>query len=164
MADYVNTLKSSLFIKSGAILPIPDDGFIEQTDEMVINADIPVTEFKRISSRLGATDSYADSCHSTFTHTLNTNMRSNDKSGLALDTVPEIGELLKTCGFDESIAAGTGVIYVNSQAPKRSSAVMNIDGWQYTATDGLVGDLTITGEIGKPILKKILRETNYFIF
>ena len=151
MADYVNTLKSSLFIKSGAILPIPDDGFIEQTDEMVINPSPTMEEFKRISSKLGTTDSYVDTCHATLDHTLNTYMRSNDKSGIALDTIPEIGELLKTCGFDESIAAGTGVTYTNSQAPKNSSAVANIDGWEYSMTDSLVGDLTITADIGKPL-------------
>jgi len=155
MSDYINTKKSALFLLSGATLPVPPANFLEQTEEFVVNPQPTVEEYNRISARLGTTDSYADTCHVTMDQTVKHMMRTQNKAGTAFDTVPSYGELLKVCGFDESVTSAVGmetVIYKSSQSPAKGSAVMNIDGHQYTATDTVVGDATFIFEIGKPAM------------
>jgi len=147
---YLNTKRSALFLKEGATLPVPPANFLELTDEFVVNPNPTVEEFNRVSAMLGGTDSYADTCHVTLSQSISHMMRTNDKGGTALDTVPECAELFKVCAFDEVVSAGTGVTYTNSQAPKKGSAVLNIDGKQFTSTDSIVGNATFTFEIGKP--------------
>jgi hypothetical protein len=150
----MNTKKSSLFVKSGASLPVPPANFLEVTDEFTVNPQPTIEEFNRISSKLGTTDSYADTCSVTFNQSVSHMMRSTNVAADALDTVPEYGEILKVCGFDETIDTATPgqetVIYTNSQAPVRGSGVVYVDGNKFTMTDTVVGDATFNFEIGKP--------------
>jgi len=147
---YLNTKRSALFLKAGATLPVPPSDFLEVNNEFVINPNPTVEEFNRISSLLGGTDVYADTCHVTFSQSFTHLMRTNDKAGTALDAVPEASELFKVCGLDETVSAGTGVKYINSQSPQVGSAVFNIDGKQFESKGSVVGDATFEFEIGKP--------------
>jgi len=146
---FVNTKRSALYLSADATLPVPPAGFIELSDEFVVNPDPTVEEFNRVSSLLGGTDSYADTCHVVLNQSVSTMMRTNDKSGSALSTKPECSPLFQVCGFNETVA-GDKVTYVNSQAPKIGSAVLNIDGKQFTSKGSIVGDATFVFEIGKP--------------
>ena len=100
---YMNTKKTALFVKSGSTLPVPPLNFYEATAEFVINPNPTVTEIDRISGKLGGKDSYTDTCHATFSQSISHNMRSNDSAATALATIPEYGEMLKTCAFDEQL-------------------------------------------------------------
>jgi len=148
---FINTKRTALFLSADATLPTPPAGFIENIDEFVINPNPTVEEFNRISSLLGGTDSYADGCHVTFDETFATFMRTNDKGGTALSTVPGISPLFKVCGFDETVdGTAETVTYKNSQSPAIGSAVFNVDGKQFSSTASVVGDATFEFEIGKP--------------
>jgi len=146
---YVNTKKSALYLSANATLPTAPAGFIELSDEFVVNPDSTVEEYNRVSSLLGGTDSFADTCHVVLNQSISTMMRTNDKAGTALPTPPECSALFQVCGMDETIGADT-VKYVNSQAPKIGSAVLNVDGKQHTSTNSVVADATWVFEIGKP--------------
>jgi len=150
---YMNTLKSAVFIKAGDTLPTPPSNFFEVAEEFVINPNPTVEEYKRISGKLGALDTYADTCHTTFSQKLTHKMRSSNAAGDNLAKVPECGEVLKVCGFDEVIDTQTEgqerVIYKNSQAPTRGSGIFYIDGKKFTATDTIVGDVSFNFEVGK---------------
>lgn len=153
---FMNTKKSALFVKSGSALPATPDNFFEQTAEFIVNPNPTITEFKRISAKLGTTDSYTDACHSTFTLTANHQMLTSNKAGDALMTPPLYGEVLKVCGFNEVIDISTEdeetVTYINSQTPTVGSAIANIDGKQFNVENSLVGDASFTFEIGKPAI------------
>jgi len=149
---FLNTKKSALFAKSGAVLPVTPANFFEVSEEFIINPVPTIEEFNRVSGKLGTTDSYADTCHVIFTQAVSHKMRSNDAGATALDTVPEYGEMLKMCGFDETIDTTPGaetVIYTNSQSPVKGSAIAFVDGKKFEMTDGVVGDATFNFEIGK---------------
>lgn len=150
---FLNTKKSAFFAKSGAVLPVTPANFFEVTEEFIINPAPTVEEFNRVSGKLGTMDSYTDSCHVIFSQSVSHKMRSSDTAATALDTVPEYGEMLKMCGFDETIDTGTPteetVIYTNSQAPVRGSAIAFVDGKKFEMTDSVVGDATFNFEIGK---------------
>ena len=150
---YVNTKKSSLFLSKDGTLPTPPNGFIELTEEFTVNPKPTVEEFKRISTLLGGTDSYSDVCHTILDQDIETVMRTNDKGGLALSTAPECSNLFSICGLDETAGVDT-VSYQNSQAPAIGSAILNIDGKQFSATKSIIGDATWEFEIGKPSLFK----------
>jgi len=147
---FLNTKRSALFLLAGSTLPVPPANFLEVNDEFVINPNPTTEEFNRISSLLGGTDSYADTCHVTFSQNFSHYMRTNDKGGAALDTPPPCAELFKVCGLDETVTAGTNVSYTNSQSPQVGSAVFNIDGKQFEGKGSVVGDATFEFEIGKP--------------
>lgn len=148
----MNTKRSSLFLSSGSTLPVPPAGFLETTEPMIINPTVNPITFKRVSSKLGNTDSYVDTNQNMISQSITHNMRTSNSAGSALETPPEWGKLLKIAGFDEVIT-GTGatgkVIYKNSQSPTRGSGIFYTDGKKYTATDRLVADLTITGQAGQ---------------
>ena len=149
---YLNTKKEALFFKGGAVLPVPPANFFEVSEEFVINPEPTVEEFNRVSGKLGTTDSYVDSCHTIFTQTLSHMMRSSDVAATALATTPEYGEMLKLCGFDETIDTTPGaesVTYTNSQTPIPGSGIAFVDGKKFTMTNGVVGDATFNFEIGK---------------
>lgn len=149
----LNTKKSAIFVKDGATLPTPPANFLEVGDELVINPSPTIEEFTRISGKLGTTDSYADVCHATFSQSISHKMRSTDTAATALATPPEYGELLKICGFTETIDTSTPsqetVTYTNTQTPTKGSGVIYVDGKKYTATNSIVGDATFTFEVGK---------------
>lgn len=149
---YLNTKKSALFFKSGAALPVPPANFFEVSEEFVINPDPTVEEFNRVTGKLGTTDSFTDSCHTVFNQSISHKMRSSNAAADALATPPEYGEMLKLCGFDETIVSTVGsesVTYTNSQAPTPGSGIAYVDGKKFTMTGGVVGDATFTFEIGK---------------
>lgn len=149
---YLNSKKSALFFLSGATLPVPPARFFEVSEEFVINPSPTVEEFNRISSRLGTMDSFTDSCHVTFNQSVSHKMRSSNVAADALETPPEYGEMLRLCGFDETIDATPGaesVIYTNSQTPQKGSGVAFVDGRKYNMTNSVVGDATFTFEVGK---------------
>jgi hypothetical protein len=148
----MNTKKTALFLKSGAVLPVAPASFLEVEEELLLTPDIPIEEFKRINGLLGSNSSYADVCHTTISQSISTKMRFSNSAADALDTVPEYGELLKIGGFTETIDATPGaetVIYANTQAPVRGSAVAYIDGKKHQMTDSLVADITMNFPIGK---------------
>ena len=153
---FMNPKKSVIFLKSGVALPVPPANFIEVTEEFVVNPTPTTEEYNRISGKLGSTDSYADTCHVVFNQSVSHKMRSSNSAADALDTVPEYGELLKICGFDETIETGTPseetVIYTNSQTPVNGSALAYVDGKKFAMTDSIVGDATFNFEVGKPAM------------
>jgi len=100
----LNTKKSALFLKSGAVLPVAPANFLEVEEEILLTPDIPIEEFKRINGLLGSNSSYADTCHMTISQSVSTKMRKSNSAGDALDTLPEYSELLKIGGFDVEIA------------------------------------------------------------
>lgn len=149
---YLNTKRSALFFKSGGALPVPPANFFEVSEEFVINPSPTIEEFNRVSGKLGTTDSFADSCHTVFNQSISHKMRSSNVAADAMDTPPEYGEMLKLCGFDETIVTTLGaesVTYTNSQAPTPGSGIAYVDGKKFTMTGGVVGDATFTFEIGK---------------
>jgi len=150
---YMNTLKSAVFIKAGDELPTPPANFFEVAEEFVVNPNPTIEEYKRISGKLGTLDTYADTCHVTFSQKLTHKMRSSNAAGDNLAKVPEYGEVLKICGFDEIIDTETegqeSVTYKNTQTPTRGSGIFYIDGKKITATDTLVGDVSFNFEVGK---------------
>jgi len=150
----LNTQRTALFLKSGAVLPVPVDGFLEVTAPILIVPTIASEDYKRISGKLNATDSFADTCNSQVSFTADHLMRSNNIAADALMTVPEYGELLKTCGFDENVDITTGgqefVEYTNSQTPVLSSAVAYVDGKKFEMTNSMTSDMTMEFQIGQP--------------
>jgi len=150
---YMNTLKSAVFIKAGNELPTPPANFFEVAEEFVINPNPTVEEYKRISGKLGTLDTYTDTCHATFSQKFTHKMRSSNSAGDNLAAVPEYGEVLKICGFEEIIDTQTEgqekVTYKNSQTPVRGSGIFYVDGKKFTATDTLVGDVSFNFEVGK---------------
>jgi len=149
----VNTKKTSLFLKSGAVLPVAPANFLEVEEELLISPDIPVEEFKRINGLLGSNDSYANVDFIKFAQTITTKIRFQNSAADALDTVPEYGELLKLGGFDETIDTGTAteetVIYTNTQTPVVGSTVAYIDGKKHQSAGSVAADLTFNFPIGK---------------
>lgn len=146
------TKRSSIFLKSGAIVPIAPANFLEVEEEILITPVVATEEFKRVNGSLGSNDSYADVCDTTISQTIATKMRFSDSAATALDTPPLYGELLKIGGFDETIDASVGaetVIYTNTQTPSKGSAIAYVDGWKHSMTDTLVADLTMNFPIGK---------------
>lgn len=149
----MNTKKTALFLKSGAVLPVAPANFLEVQEELLLSPDIPIEEFKRINGLIGSNASYADIGHATISQTIETKMRFQDSAGTALDTVPEYGELLKLGGFDETIDTGTPgaetVTYSNTQTPVLGSAVAYIDGYKHTMSGSIAADVTFNFPIGK---------------
>jgi len=146
----LNTTKSALFLKSGAVLPVAPANFIENTVPIMITPEIAVTDYNRISGKLNTSDSYADTCNSQVNFAVEHLMRSNDIGATTLDAVPEYGELLKICGFDETISAGVSVGYINTQVPVLGSAVVVLDGNQFEMTGSMASDMTLDLTIGSP--------------
>ena len=149
---FLNTKRSVLFVKSGAVLPTLPENFYEVTGEFVINPTPTIEEYNRISGQLGTMDSFADVAHAVFKQSTSHKMRSSNVAATALQTPPTYGEMMKTCGFNETIV-GTGetgtVTYTNSQAPVRSSAVAFVDGKKFTMTDTVVGNASFDFTVGK---------------
>lgn len=148
----LNTTKTALFLQAGDVLPIPAAGFIETTSPVMVVPTIATANFKRISGKLNTSDSYADTCNAQSTLAIEHLMRSNDIAGTALDTPPEFGELLKICGFDENISAGTGVTYTNTQDPVLGSGVAFLDGNRFDFTGSLASDFTMALQVGSPAM------------
>ena len=145
----INTKKSAIFIKSGATLPVGADGFLEVTEELSVNPTVKVEEFKRVNGLLGSNDSYADTCDTTISLSLTHNMRTSNKAGDALDTVPEYGEILKLGGFTETVGVDS-VVYKNSQTPAKGSVCVYIDGNKHSSTNGAVADVKMDFTVGMP--------------
>jgi len=147
-----NTTKSALFVKSGGVLPVAPANFIESTSPVLINPDIASTDFKRVSGKLNATESYVDVANAQASFSIEHMMRSNNKAGTALSTPPEYSELLKICGFDEaidtSVPSNEFITYTNTQTPVLGSAVAVLDTNQFTFTGSLASDLTMEFEAG----------------
>jgi len=147
-----NTTKSALFLKSGAVLPTAPANFLESSAPVLINPEISSNDYKRISGKLNATESYVDVANAQASFSVEHMMRSNDSAGTALETVPEFGELLKVCGFDETIdTAVVGnefVTYTNTQTPVLGSALAVLDTNQFSFTGSLASDLTMEFEVG----------------
>lgn len=78
----------------------------------------------------------------------------NDATGSALDTPPSWSNLYKICGLTETVGLDT-VTYTPSQSQPSDSSTVAIwrDGYKRVAT-GVVGTLTISGNIGEPILQQ----------
>lgn len=150
---FLNTKRSAIFISNTSTLPTPPSGFLETTEPFIVNPQLDVQTFKRISSKLGNTDSYIDTNKNMVSQSITHNMRTSDIGATALDTPPEWGKLLVLAGFDEVINTTTPgqetVIYKNSQTPTRGSGIFYMDGKKFTATNCLVADLTITGQAGQ---------------
>lgn len=148
----MNTKKTALFLKSGAVLPAAPANFLEVEEELLITPDVPVEEFKRINGLLGSNDSYANTDFIKFSQTISTKMRVQNGAGDALDTVPEYGELLILGGFDQTIDTTVGeetVIYTNTQNPVVGSAVAYIDGFKHQSAGSVAADITFNFPIGK---------------
>ena len=148
---YVNTRKSALFVAASSSLPTVPVGFIEVTDEFTVTPNSVTKEFKRSSPTLGTIDSYADTCHVTIDDTFKLYMRTNNKAGDSLATLPDYDPLLKIGAFEADVGADT-VIYKNTQTPIKGSAVFNIDSQEYRATNSCVADITVSGSIGEPLM------------
>lgn len=150
---YLNTRKSSFYLNAGATLPTPPTGFIETTEPAIINPTVDTITFKRVSAKLGNTDSYVDTNKNMISQSITHQIRTSNIAADALATPPEFAPLLKICGFDETIDTGTPgqetVIYTNSQTPVKGSGIFYLDGKKFTSTDALVSDLTITGQAGQ---------------
>ena len=149
---FLNNKKSTMLLVAGATPPTASN-FFETTEPTIINPDVNTQTFKRVSAKLGNTDSYVDTNQNMISQSVTHNMRTSNKAADSLATPPEFGELLKVAGFTETIDSGTPsqetVIYTNSQTPVRGSGAFYLDGKKYTATDRLVADLTITGQAGQ---------------
>lgn len=147
-----NTTKTGVFLQAGGVLPIAPANFIETTSPVLITPTIATATFKRISGKLNTSDSYADVCNAQSTMALEHYMRSNDLGGTALDTAPEYGELLKICGFTETVDAGVGVTYTNTQTPELGSGVVYVDGNRFDFTGSLASDFVMTLQVGTPAM------------
>jgi len=79
----------------------------------------------------------------------------NDASGSALDTPPDWKEVYKVCGMSETIDSGVGtesVTYTPSQsAPSTLSEVAVWRDGRKRVASGVIGSLTIAGQVGEPI-------------
>lgn len=150
----MNTQKTALFLQSGAVLPVPPSNFIESTTPVLITPTITAEDFKRISGKLNSTDSYVDTCNSQVNFSLTHYMRSSNIAQDDLAAVPEYGELLKVCGFDETIDSlvpgSEFVTYTNTQTPVLGSAVGYVDGQKFEFTDSLTSDMSLEFQIGQP--------------
>lgn len=150
----INTQKTALFLKSGAVLPVPPASFIESSVPILITPTIATEDFKRISGKLNSTDSFTDTCNAQANFTIDHFMRSSNVAADALETPPEYGELLKVCGFDETIDTVTPgaefVDYTNTQTPVLGSAVGFVDGFRYDFTGSLTSDMSMEFQVGQP--------------
>ncbi len=154
MASLVNTNKTSLFLKVGASLPVPTEGFIEVTEPVVIVPEFKTIDIARISGKLNAKTQVTDTCMNKTSFDVQHTMRTSDIAGIALDTPPEYGLLLKCAGFDEVIDTTTPseetVTYTNnSDAIPNVSAVAYIDGHKFEMTDSLACGMTMDFKVGE---------------
>ncbi len=151
----ISTKKTSLFLAAAATLPVPPVGFIETTEAVLPNIEFSSIDINRVTGHLNTKDSVVDTCRSKVSFDAKMNMRSNDVGATALDTVPEVGLLLRCGGFDEVVDTGTPseetVTYTNNKdAINPCSAVIFVDGNKLEATNSLVSETTIDIKIGEP--------------
>lgn len=151
----VNTKNFGLYIKQGATLPVAPANFIEVDEKILLTPNVTVENFKRFNGRLGANDSYADTCNTAVEGvSVSHKMRYQNGAGTALDTVPDYGELLKISGFTETVdstPSAETVTYTwdTSASPTLGSAVYFIDGNKQTMTNTIAGNAVFNFEIGK---------------
>ena len=151
----ISTKKTALFVSPTATPPTPPVGFVEVTEVVLPTPEFSEIEINRLTGKMNTKDTVIDLCRVKTSFDAKTNMRSNDVSALALDTLPEYGLLLRCAGFDEVVDTATAgqetVIYSNNNVSiPTSSAVVFVDGNKLTMTDSLVCGTTIDMKVGSP--------------
>lgn len=150
-----NTKNFGIYIKQGATLPVTPANFVEVDEKILLTPNVTVENFKRFNGKLGANDSYADTCNTAVEGvSVSHKMRFQNGAADALDTIPDYGELLKVSGFTQTIdatPAAENVIYTwdTSASPALGSATYFIDGNKQTMTNTIAGNAVFTFEIGK---------------
>ena len=146
----VNTRKSVIFLKAGAVLPVPPADYIETTEEVIVTPIFSEIGLNRLTGNMNDSTSAIDTCKTSTAFNIKHEMRA---TGSTFDKPPEYGELLKIGGFKEVISAGVSVKYVNElDLIPNGSAVYFMDGNKSTMKDSLVADLTFDFKIGSPAL------------
>ena len=150
-----NTKNFGIYIKQGATLPVAPANFIEVDEKILLTPNVTVENFKRFNGKLGANDSYVDTCNTAVEGiSVSHKMRFQNSAADALDTIPDYGELLKISGFTENVdstPAAESVTYTwdTSASPALGSAVYYIDGNKQTMTNTIAGNAVFNFEIGK---------------
>jgi len=151
-----NTKKNVLFLAAGGTLPTPPTGFIETTEKLLITPVIKSERYKRNNGQVGSNDAWADTEDATaevsFTHM----MRSQNKAGDALDTIPPFDPLLLIGGFEKAVNTTTPgeetVTYTSSQTLQKGSAVYYLDGKKTTMTDSISAALDFDFTANNPAM------------
>jgi len=151
----VSTRKTALFINAGQqTLPTAPAGFVETSEATLISPEFQSIDIDRISGKLNGKDTVIDLCRTKVSFSAPHTMRTSDKAGTALDTVPEYGTLLIAAGFDEVIDVSTPgeetVIYTNNNDKvNQSSASVYMDGNRYDMTGSIVSGTEMNFTVGE---------------
>lgn len=155
----LNTKAFAFFIQQGATLPTPPVKFVELSEKLIFAPTVANERYKRFNGKLGANDTYSDTTDIVIDGaTLNHKMRTQNKVGDALSTVPDYGELLKLVGFTEAIDTTTPsqetVTYTwnTASAPALGSAVYYLDGKKQTMTNTIAMNGSFEFNVGEPAM------------
>lgn len=155
----LNTKAFAFFVQQGASLPTPPNKFIELSEKLIFAPTVKNERFKRYNGKLGANDTYSDTCDIVLEGaTINHKMRTQNKAGDALDTVPEYADLMKLIGFTEAIDTTTPnqetVTYTwnTNSAPALGSAVYFLDGKKQTMTNTIAMNGSFEFNVGEPAM------------
>lgn len=149
----------ALYDSKKVVVAVKYGGTATGTDAISItNEDIRVSpksgagSFKELSGKLGNKTIWKNTDDTTADVTLEGFLLGNDASGTALATLPSWDGVYKVCGLDATVVATTSVTYAPSQTQPSDLSTIAVwrDGLKRVST-GVVGTLTITGQIGEPI-------------
>lgn len=143
----INTKRTSVFLEQSVTLPVPPAGFIQTNAPVLVVPVFSTIESNEITGKLNSKASYVDTCRSSASFNIPTNIR---ETGTAvLDAVPDYAELMKIGGFEADTAVTDQYTLKNkTDFVKRGSSVIYLDGKKFTFTDTLVGALTINLTVG----------------
>lgn len=153
--EKMNTRNFSIFLKSGATLPVAPANFLEVSDKVFLNPKPKVESYERFNGTLLTKDTFADTCDTTQEGvTLTHLMRFSNNAQDALGTPPAYAEMLKIGGFTETIDTTTPgqetVTYTlnKNSSPSLGSGLYYIDGYKQSMTNTIAMNIAFNLEVG----------------
>ena len=160
-----NSRKTALLLTSGVTAPTISQQFITDS-AVVVNPQTDDDNYKVLTGSLGGGNvTYTDANKVTLNQSLSHIMIASNPDGTSLATPPQYGEALKICGFTETIDTATAgqetVTYTNTQSPAKGSVTVYQDGHKFSATNSVVGSLTIDGQAGRKMTMGVALQGYY---
>lgn len=131
------------------------DGVPTSTDVITLTAtpflspEVKTQDYSEIGSgKLGQMKSYVDEHNTTVSFDLEGLLKSNNKKGDKLNTVPSFSNLFKACGLTQTIATNNVTYKPNHDYVKSSKSIVFIDDFKRDI-NGAVANMKITGTVGE---------------
>lgn len=143
-----NPNRSALYLHQNIVLPVAPANFIEVNAPLVVNPVIPTIETNRMSGAMNSKDTAIDTCQSSAAFLASVNMRD---SGAVMTAPTEYAELLKVSGFKISDTPPANTYQLENLGDNiaRASALVFMDGKQFSFTNTLVGSSEINLTVGQ---------------